>query len=82
MRLYVHRDHKDYKGRYGLLDLHTAPRLCGCYEFSAALRPQRPLRTIRDRETKTAISIFTQLLSSEAATSSVQLYVHRDHKDY
>ena len=37
-------------------------------------------RTIRDREPRTSISTFTQLLSSEQLCSML-LYVHRGHKD-
>ena len=37
-----------------------------------------------DRELRTAILTFTQLLSSDFSVtfSVVLLYVHRDHKDY
>ena len=38
------------------------------------------MKTIRDGETRTTTSTFTQLLSSEEGFSSVLLYVHRDHK--
>ena len=37
-------------------------------------------RTIRDREPRTSISTFTQLMSSEQLCSML-LYVHRGHKD-
>ena len=39
------------------------------------------IRTIRDVESRTATSTFTQFLSSEAQ-SSMLLYVHRDRTDY
>ena len=41
------------------------------------------IRTIRDGEPRTATTTLTQLLSSMSrGSSSVLLYVHRDHKDY
>ena len=42
------------------------------------------IRTIRDGETRTATSTFTQLLSSVLyiSLSSVSLYVQSGHKDY
>ena len=50
-------------------------------EFNVAFRPHaKTIRIIRDGGPRTAISTFTQLLSSEALNSML-LYVHRDHKD-
>ena len=40
------------------------------------------IRTIKDGMPRTVTSTFTQLLSSEASSRSVLLYVHIDHKDY
>ena len=40
------------------------------FEFSVALRPQRPKRTVRHGEVRTATSTFTQFLSSEPHSSS------------
>ena len=41
------------------------------------------IRTVRNVEPRTATSTFTQLLSTELdGSSSVLLYVHRDHKDH
>ena len=39
------------------------------------------IRTIRDREIRTATSTFTLLLSSECFYCSMFLYVQRDHTD-
>ena len=42
-----------------------------------------PTKAMRDGESRTATSTFTQRLSSNAyLVRSVLLYVHRDRKDY
>ena len=55
--------------------------------FSVALCPHaETVRTIRDGETRTATSTFTQLLSSDPTLLLLLLqklfYVHRDRKNY
>ena len=78
--LYVHRDHKDYKGRGaqdGHLDFHTAPEFWPIVQ--CCFTSTETVGTIRDEEPKTSTSAFTQLLSF---VTSMLLYVHRDHKDY
>ena len=47
------------------------------------ITPTETIRVIRDGEPRTATSTFTQLPSSDVyCSSSMLLYVHRDHKDY
>ena len=52
------------------------------FKISVVLRSAETIRTVKDGEPRTSTSIFTQLLSSVTdCSSSVLLYVLRDHKD-
>ena len=54
------------------------------FEFNVALCPQRPQKvSVRNGESRTSTSTFTQFLSSHGeAIRSMLLYVHRDCTDY
>ena len=71
MWLYVHGDHKEYKGRHGLLDLHTAPN-------SVAATSSVLLYVHRDQHGHLDFHTVPGLIY----LSSVLLFVHIDRKDY
>ena len=63
MLLYIHRDHKDYKGRGaqdGHLDFHAALN-----SESLSFTPTETIRTIRSGEPWKAASTFKQFPSSD-----------------
>ena len=71
--LYVHGDHKAYQGRGsrdGHLDFQT---MCYMILCSVILTSTETIRTVRDGDPRTAISIFTQLLSGSVILCSVIL---------
>ena len=58
---------------------------CGrkVFFFHGTLRPQKTIRLGRDWEAQNGHSTFTQLLTSECVcSSSVLLYVHKNHEAY
>ena len=55
-----------------------------CVQAQCCFTSTETTRTISDRAPRMSTSTFTQHLSSECelCSSSVLLYIHRDHKDY
>ena len=61
----------------------TAPELCPRPFFKCCFTPTETIRNFRDWEPRTSTSYFTQPLGSDPhPSSSVLLYVHRDHKEF
>ena len=79
--LYIHRDHKDYLGQ-GAQDshlyFHTASELWHYVQVQCCFTSTETIKTIWDREPRTATSTFTQLLSSDTMFKfSVALHPQR-----